>query len=697
MLTAVTLSLRRGAAGALFALACLCYPPAASAATFTVNSTLDAADASAGNGTCATSSATGSVCTLRAALQEVNALGAAGSPHTINFNIAGVAAGSTARIDVPTALPAVNVAGTVIDATTQPDTNTGSLGTGGTVGAPGFTLTLSTVPRPDVEIVDTGGVRIGIDIQASGVTVRGLCIYGFGTQANADGHANIRLGAAASGSLIERNVLGSAANSFTDPGGTARSVGDNIRSQGADNGTVTNNLIGFSAGKGFGVEGGSSGWLIDNNEIRGNGITNAHLDGIDLETAGTILNTVRGNLIAANEGVGVDSYQSNGQNTIEHNTVELNGRGPTSPSGAGPETPGVRLYGSSNTVRHNLIRNNYGAGVLVTSASRLNLISQNSISGNGDVTGLAGAAPTRQIGIDLIADTGGNNERGTSPYVSTNDSGDGDAGGNDRLNFPVFTSAIISGTNLTLTGYARPGSAVELFVAAPDQSNFGEGQAYLTTLTEGSAADADNTSGAYTSPVNGLNVGADTTNRFKFTVTAPAGVTGGTPLTATATVGTNTSEFAGNITVALAPDLLLEKCVVSGARCLDLVQDLQALADVTYVIRFTNRPGTGRISASGLTVVDIIPPNTEFKVGSPAYDVGTTSLTAPPTVRYTTQSIPNPVPGEPPLPPPLGDNAAWSYTPTGAYDPAVTFIRWDFGGTVPAGTTGDVRFTVRIR
>ena len=49
------------------------------AATFTVNSTADAVDASPGNGVCA---AVGGACTLRAAINEANAL--AGGPHTIN-------------------------------------------------------------------------------------------------------------------------------------------------------------------------------------------------------------------------------------------------------------------------------------------------------------------------------------------------------------------------------------------------------------------------------------------------------------------------------------------------------------------------------------------------------------------------------------------------------------------------------------
>lgn len=65
------------------------------AATFTVNDSGDASDASAGNGTCATA---GSVCTLRAALVEANALA---GPDTIVFdaNARTLTPGSTLTVD----------------------------------------------------------------------------------------------------------------------------------------------------------------------------------------------------------------------------------------------------------------------------------------------------------------------------------------------------------------------------------------------------------------------------------------------------------------------------------------------------------------------------------------------------------------------------------------------------------------------
>lgn len=66
----------------------LAAPASAATATFTVNSTADAGDANKGDGTCATS---GGVCTLRAALDEADALYADDSSTsvTVNFTIPG--------------------------------------------------------------------------------------------------------------------------------------------------------------------------------------------------------------------------------------------------------------------------------------------------------------------------------------------------------------------------------------------------------------------------------------------------------------------------------------------------------------------------------------------------------------------------------------------------------------------------------
>ena len=83
----------------------------------------------------------------------------------------------------------------------------------------------------------------------------------------------------------------------------------------------------------------------------------------------------------------------------------------------------------------------------------------------------------RRPGIDL-GDDG----------VTPNDSGDGDTGPNDLQNFPVLTSALISGNTTTLDGTlnSTPNSTfgIEFYSnAALDPTTFGEGQTFLGSLT----------------------------------------------------------------------------------------------------------------------------------------------------------------------------------------------------------------------
>ena len=644
-----------GLAASLWLLVMICAL-SAHAATYTVTNTNDSGAGS-----------------LRSAIASANSNAGA---DTIAFNIpAGQLTSGVAVITLTSGPLVITGASTTIDGTTQTsnvgNTNAGTLGAGGTVGVDN--LFLATVNRPEVQIVNgtSPAVTIGLDVQASSVTIRGLAIYGFGRVANSDNNATIRIGNNFTGTLIEQNIIGASATSFTDPG-ASRSVGDNIRSAGADSGTVRNNLIGFSAGKGIQLGGGSTGWLVEGNEVRGNGIGNSNLDGIDIENSGG--NTVRSNLFASNEAAGVDMYQSSGTNTVQNNTVTGNGIGPN----ANVETPGVRVYGTGSTIDRNIINANFGAGVMVTSGSSQNTITRNSIYANGTITNKAGAGPSGEIGIDLTG-SGDNQTTGSSPFVTLNDSGDGDTGGNGLLNFPVLASAAISGSNLVLTGFARPGSAIEFFIAAADPSGFGEGQTYLTTLTEGSAADTDASSGTYTSPVNGLNVGTDTTNRFRFTIPVPPGLSIGARLTSTATLGGNTSEFSGNVAVQFPPSIALNKSVSPNTG-----QVLPG-TDLVYSIAFSN---TGGASAANFIITDPIPANTDFKVGSVTTTLGTTGLTV--TVSYSNDGA-----------------VTWTYTPaSGAggapsgYDRIVTHVRWSFGGnlsqTAP-NNAGSAGFTVRVR
>lgn len=653
--------------------------PAAGAATYTVTNT--------GNGTGAG--------TLRRAISNANANAGA---DTIAFNVpAGSLTGGVAVFQISTQLD-ITDAGTTIDGTTQTafggNTNAGTLGAGGTVGVD--SLALPAVARPEVMFVDAAGLPIGINITAGNTTLRGIAIYGFGLGPNSDASANIFVGNV-TGTLIEGCVVGTTASSFTDPV-AARSPGDNIRVSGGDNGTIRDSAIGYSVGKGIQLGNGANGWTVRANEVRGNGINNSNLDGIDVENSGNA--TIVGNRFWENEAPGVDMYHSFGGNVIRNNTITRNGIGPN----ANVETPGVRLYGGGNTVDRNVINANYGAGVMVTTANgaaTANHITRNSIYDNGTITNKAGAGPSNQIGIDLQS-AADNELTGGPTFVTPNDNLDGDAGGNNLLNFPVLSGAVISGSNITLSGFAPANAYLEFFVPTPDATGFGEGRTYVVTLQEGSAADLDAATGPYSSPFNGANVGSETgARRFRFTVALPAGVAAGTRLTATASVAAsattyNTSEFSNNVTAALAPDVELRKCAAAGAACAEgTVSGVTPGSDVTYTVTIRNKVAAGGLAASGVRVVDIVPPGTQFKVGSTTVSPGTTTLGSV-LVQTTNVALPNPDPSQPPLPPPDGD-PSWGYAPTGPYDANVKFVRWLFqSGSVASGASGSVSFTVRI-
>jgi uncharacterized repeat protein (TIGR01451 family) len=104
--------------------------------------------------------------------------------------------------------------------------------------------------------------------------------------------------------------------------------------------------------------------------------------------------------------------------------------------------------------------------------------------------------------------------------------------------------------------------------------------------------------------------------------------------------------------------------------------------DLTYTLTVNN---TGSFAAVGVTVVDSVPPQVQFKVGSPtqALPAGVTSTTA-----YSS------------------DGTTWTYTPVSAgcgapagYDACVKKVRWSFTGSLAADPTtslSTLKFVARI-
>lgn len=251
------------------------FAPAATAATaapamfatFTVTST---ADSGAGS--------------LRQAIIDANA--AAGA-DTIAFNIpVGSLTGGVGVITLTSALPTITEALT-IDGTTQTafggNTNNVTLGTGGTAGTgsdgvpnSGDECALPQLNGPEIQIVGPGTNNSAIVISASNTMIRGLAMLGNGSTAGNYASISIHPSTAINNILIERNVLGTTATSFADPGLASRNKGFQIHLNNTATGvTIRNNLIGF--GQRGGIEGASNAVppkfdtvLIEGNEIRSN-------------------------------------------------------------------------------------------------------------------------------------------------------------------------------------------------------------------------------------------------------------------------------------------------------------------------------------------------------------------------------------------------------------------------------------------
>jgi len=503
--------------------------------------------------------------TLRQFLLNANALGnaglaQAGLPAGLETSVfmipdglarpglrAGLANALTAGVAViapATALLALTDPGTVVDGGTQTanvgNTNAATLGGGLAVGADG--VAVAAVPGPEVEIRDGGGLAIGLDLQGANQAVLRVAMTGFGNAAGSAAHAVVRVGATAANARIESCVLGATALAWADPGAALRAGGDLVRAAGGDAGAVTNSLLGFSAGSALTLAGGSDGWTVSGCEVRGNAIGTPSRGAVSIEAS--LGSSFSNSWIGESEGNGVDARTSTGSNTFVNVTVRRSGLG----SGASVATAGIRLGGNGNRVERCELTLNAGAGVQVVNGATNNTLTRNAISLNGTIAG-GGGPPSGQLGIDLQA-AADDVARGTAPYRTLNDFNDADAGGNGLLNFPVLASAVLANGSFTVTGWARPGSTIELFVSDGDASGFGEGMTWLTTFVEGSAADLDAGASTYPATVNGLAQGADMTNRFRFTLVAPGALASGVRLAATATIaGTGTSEFSGVVTV----------------------------------------------------------------------------------------------------------------------------------------------------
>ncbi len=418
------------------------------AAVFTVNSTGEEVDAVPGDAACLTAVAT---CTLRAAIQEANALAGADSIH---FNIGG---GGVQTITLTSALPFISQAVT-IDGTTQP-------------------------LYPGTPIIELSAALCGgfgaLDLRggSSGSTIRGLVINGCPSRA-------IRLlgtsNNVVAGNFLGTNVAGTAAlanNTGVYIGGSATATNNN-----RVGGTVAadRNVISGNTADGVQINGGAGG--AANNRIEGNYIgldVSGTLDlgnggqGVGIFGANTNTNNVvggtalnAGNVISGNGNDGVLIANAGTTGTlVQGNRIGTNAAG----TAAIPNLRGVEFDAatSGNTIggtaagAPNRIAYNVNGGVEFTpSAGAGNAILSNEIYSNGT------------LGIDL-----GENA------VTPNDPGDADSGPNALLNFPDITAATVSGGSVSVSFQldVPAGSyRIEFFTnpSGTDTSDHGEGQVF---------------------------------------------------------------------------------------------------------------------------------------------------------------------------------------------------------------------------
>jgi uncharacterized repeat protein (TIGR01451 family) len=152
----------------------------------------------------------------------------------------------------------------------------------------------------------------------------------------------------------------------------------------------------------------------------------------------------------------------------------------------------------------------------------------------------------------------------------------------------------------------------------------------------------------------------------------------------------NNSASDPTVTNTNPPNIALLKSCSSPANCQTTPQT--SGTDLTYMIQFTNSGGQ---SATGITIIDAIPANTDFKIGTAAASAGMTGLIF--TIEYSNDY--NAL---------ILSPATWTYTPASAgggapsgHDRNVKAVRWrSTSGTlsnIAPSNSGNISFTVKIR
>jgi Secretion system C-terminal sorting domain len=587
----------------------------ASATVFTVTNT-----ANAGTGS------------FRSAVAAVNI--STSLSDTIRFNIPTSNGGYNAvtgvfTITISAALPELKKSNVFIDGNSQTlftgNTNAASFGTSTSVGT-GVDGVVGTADDPVFPAIP--GAEIQIWANSSASAVKKFVVVGSGNKIVGIAFKNMRLVLKGnSNGLIRYCTFGINAHSFSDPGASdlQRITNSATFDEGAIeiydttvNLTIQNNLIAYAYQRGIYIL--DANWnynmQILENEVaytnRQNNFSGGAIEFAPIRRSASSDSTsdqyrIRKTLIARNllhdakdptgaknecgievnlkeETTGTVAYGLPStitlfdSVTIENNSIYENNTG-ISMSKMGPSTVG-------NMVRYNIINNNnnaptgsMGRGLSLNNRYFLTdgsvnfvnpfqvAISKNSFYNNG------------QLGIDLRQGDITVPAASAGP-VNANDDGDGDAGANTSLNFPIiFYSTILAPSTISLSGTCPAGAIVEIFASdnntaysplyatsptpipsgytAPLGINgYGEGKVFVYSFTEGGPDDLLTGNDTYTDDGTGV-IGNRTEARWGVHIplaSFPAGFTLSWKLTATATdIAGHTSEFGPSPILIVLP------------------------------------------------------------------------------------------------------------------------------------------------
>lgn len=478
--------------------------------TVTVNRVGDGPDLNPGDGLCDTSVNAGEQCSLRAAIEELNAQGPDTTPHRIEFNIPGV---GPFTISPDSALPSITVP-VEIDGATQPG-----------AACPTINVPANLLVVLDGSNAGTGANGIHLGLGSDESTVGGLVIGNF---------AEYGIMISSGENHVICNHIGLQADGVSSMGnGDGVNVLGTLNKVGGHNAHATRNVI--SSNQGYGIRIVGTQHEITNNFIGttadgladlGNGAAGIRIDGDDITIGGP--GNIARNVISGNATMGIEAF---GRQDI---IIMGNFIGATR-DGVTPlpnDNHGIYLFSSSLNFtiggtgpgEGNIIAHNGYNGIGLKEYSFLGTFpTQIEIRGNAIfANGVQNDPYNGSFGIDLGLDG-----------PDTNDPGDGDSGENERQNYPVLTatpgSFILQGA---IDGHPFTSYDIDVYRSEScDPSGYGEGQQYLASVV--------------------VSTGGSGEEGFLVDLTGL--VSDGNVVTATATdpLG-NTSEFSACVTVSAA-------------------------------------------------------------------------------------------------------------------------------------------------